>query len=281
MTGNVRTKHEQTVQTAFELWRESITNRTVPEQIHLGAAGGALNTLGLTRRELLLLGGHPGSGKTALAQQLMFDALRQPAQTHLTALVCNVEMPVEALFDRELARVSGVPYGQIRQRTFPYDATDRLDVCMAQLDEVTTRITFLGPPFSAERLVNAAWETGADIVVVDYLQRLRAHGIESRVQVAAAMEAVREIADGGAAVIAVAALNRNSYETAAQSSGSFRDSSEIEYGADSAYIIQRDPKSQNAKLKCVKRRYGSPTDLKLQFDGDRQMFTSREQDGPN
>lgn len=209
----------------------------------------------------------------------MFDAPSQPGQAELTALVCNVEMPVSALLDRELARLSGVLLSQIRRREFADKAMERIHPCLERLEQIHKRITFLSPSFSASRLLEVAWEMHAGIVVVDYVQRPRANGNESRMQVSAVMECVRELAAGGSAVIAVAALNRSSQDTGGPSASNFRDSSEIEYGADSAYILDRNLVFPNAMLKCVKRRYGMPEHLQLKFDGERQLFTCREQEG--
>lgn len=278
LTGPAGKGHARGGDPEFERWQRNVLEGLPPKRFQVAAAGGSLNSLEMSPREILVLGGHPASGKTALAQQLMFDALSQPGQSELRALVCNVEMPLGALLDRELSRMSGVPYSLIRKREVASELMERIHPCLESLSTLYQRITFLQPPFSASRLVSEAWELGPDIVVVDYIQRLRAHGNESRIQVSAVMESLREIASGGSAVIAVAALNRSSHDTGGQAASNFRDSSEIEYGADSAYILDRKLGLPNATLKCVKRRYGTPEDLKLTFDGDRQLFTPREQE---
>ena len=260
----------------FDEWSHSITNRTSPTFIQVAEADDPINDLEVAPRQILVLGGHPGSGKTALAQQLVFDALRQPGQDELRALICNVEMPVSALLDRELARVSGVPYLQIRQRSYDDKGMDRIRPVLEHLPKILGRMKFMEPPFTAVQLMKEATNFGADLIIVDYVQRLRAEGSDARIQVSSAMESLRDIADAGRTVVAVAALNRTSYDVASHTSGSFRDSSEIEYGADAAYILERRPASSAATLKCVKRRYGEPRNLELQFDGDRQLFKRKK-----
>lgn len=61
-----------------------------------------------------LVGGQPGSGKTALVNQLAFDAAR--LSPGLRVLITCCEEPARVLLARTLARLSGVPYRLIRER---------------------------------------------------------------------------------------------------------------------------------------------------------------------
>ena len=67
------------------------------------------------------------------------------------------------------------------------------------------------------------------------------------------------------------ARGRNSY---AEGLGlaSFRESSELEYGADSAFILSPDGDGV-VTLKHLKDRHGECRDIPLRFDGARQSFT--------
>ena len=53
---------------------------------------------------------------------------------------------------------------------------------------------------------------------------------------------------------------------------SFRESSELEYGSDSAWLLLRDGDSEQVELKCVKNRTGKLCSLQLLFDGSHQSF---------
>jgi replicative DNA helicase len=103
------------------------------------------------------------------------------------------------------------------------------------------------------------------------------------------MDYLRQFADAGVAIIVVAALarskdakGRSSY-TDGLSLASFRETSELEYGADDAFIlaaadnaIDAGPSSSRVVLKHLKSRHGETKDVVLTFDGKRQRFTPAE-----
>jgi hypothetical protein len=55
---------------------------------------------------------------------------------------------------------------------------------------------------------------------------------------------------------------------------SFRGSSEMEFGADAAFILESDVTAGTAVLHCEKQRYRLPRDINLTFDPARQTFTT-------
>src|SRR5207245_1197066 len=87
------------------------------------------------------------------------------------------------------------------------------------------------------------------------------------------------MADCGAAVVVVAAVGRQRDERGRSGYGglnlaSFRESSELEYGADDAFLlVPDDPADPGAvTLRHVKSRHGEPRDLPLRFTGAVQRF---------
>ena len=98
---------------------------------------------------------------------------------------------------------------------------------------------------------------------------------------------LRQFADAGAAIIVIAALarskdakGRSSYSGEALSLASFRETSELEYGADDAFILAPDDDAEDegdgiarVVLKHLKSRHGETRDLALRFDRRRQHFT--------
>ena len=103
------------------------------------------------------------------------------------------------------------------------------------------------------------------------------------------MDYLRQFADAGTAIIVVAALarskdakGRSSY-TDGLSLASFRETSELEYGADDAFIVTpaEDAESEGETpsrvvLKHLKSRHGETKDIALSFDRKRQRFTPAE-----
>lgn len=260
----------------FDQWRQKVTSGKPPVMFPVAAADHPLSALEVGPELVTMFGGPPGSAKTALCTQMVFDAVAlNPA---LKAVVCNVEMSADVLLDRQLSRLSGVPLRAVRRREFLQEHGDRLADGLAKVRAVLDRVAFVRPPFDLANVAATADATGAELLLIDYVQRVgppREYA-DKRLGLNATMDAVRGFADAGCGVLVVSAVGRQK-DNAGRSSydglnlASFRESSELEYGTDSAYIIVRDDDG-GAVLKCVKNRHGDPCDIQLTFDGDTQSF---------
>lgn len=235
----------------------------------------------ITPGHVVLLGGAPGAGKTALVMQCVVEALRHTPT--LRALVANVEMSPAALLDRQLARLSGIEAEVIRHRRFTAEHADRLDVGLATVESFVDRLAFLEPPFDLANVAHTADAHGADVVVLDYLQRIMPPGdvADPRLRANAVMGMLRQFAGQGCAVIALSAVGRSrdaagrSTYSAAMSLASFRDSGELEYGADDAFVLAPvdDADPGVMRLSHFKCRHGAQRSIDLAFDRGRQAFT--------
>jgi replicative DNA helicase len=260
----------------FTDWQSDVTGGQPPSRWPVGKEDLATVELGPGR--VLLIGGAPGAGKTAFVMQAVFDALRLTGD--LRAVVCNVEMTPHALLERQLARLSRVPLTDIRGRTLTADAKKKLR--FADVKALAGRLSFVQPPYSLENVAHTADTERSGLIVLDYIQRISppgAHG-ERRLAVESSMSYVRQFAERGCGVIVVAAVGRskdtkgrNSYAGENLTLGSFRESSELEYGADDAYILcpgatPTDPHT----LRHLKSRYGETRDIPLAFTKPIQEF---------
>lgn len=260
-------------------WAGSVREGRGPTLFPVGT--GPLSQVEIGPGLIALLGGQPGAGKTALVVQLTVDALRLTPT--LRAVIGNVEMTPEALLDRQLARLSGVPLDLIRHRRITPDHADAVERGLATLDALAGRLAFVRPPVTLKRLAEAADEHGADLLVCDYVQRIAPleKQADRRAAVDAVMDNLRRYADAGVGIFAVSAVGRgkdargrSSYDGDALSLASFRESSELEYGADSAYIIAPNSATPGrVALRCLKNRHGEAGDIDLTFDGRLQRFT--------
>jgi replicative DNA helicase len=258
--------------------REAVDERRAPELWRAGP--GELGGLELGPGRIVLLGGAPGSGKTALSLQATVDILRTHSGDE-RALVANVEMTPEALVERQLARLSGVDLDRIRRRALDPGDAEPFERAVATLRQLGDRLGFMLGPFTLERLGRTADEMGARLLVVDYVQRFSGAGgaREDRQVAAEVMQSLRRAADAGAAVLALAALSRtrdhrgSGYEVG-DPLAAFRDSSELEYGADEAYVLEPATAENGmvATLRHAKNRHGRLCDIRLRFDGRRQAF---------
>jgi len=268
----------QTATDVFDTWRDDVLTGQPPVLYPVGT--GDLAHIEVGPGLVTLIGGAPGSGKTAFTMQCVVDALR--LTDSLRALVCNIEMPPSVLLDRQLARLSGIDASTIRYRQFDSSHADRLDQAMNTLEHVADRLCFVRPPFKLENVAAAADAFGADVMVLDYIQRIPPpgeHG-DRRGSVDATMNYLRQFADAGVAVVIVAAVarqkdskGRSSYAADSLSLASFRESSELEFAADDAFILAPDSKdAERVTLRHLKARHTEPRDVEMQFDRKRQAF---------
>lgn len=260
--------------------RDDLFSGRKPVRWPLGNAG--LGKIDFGPGSVLLLGGAPGAGKTALVGQLIFDALRLNEQ--LSAVIGNVEMSPAVLLERQLARVSGIPLTLLRERQVGAAEADRLERGLATIEPLCARLTFLKPPFSLGNLADTADAQDADLIVCDYVQRFEPpeDAADPRRAMGAIMSKLRQFAEAGCGVVVVSALGRSkdSRGRASYSEGlglaSFRETSELEYGADDAYILAEGQEEGQRVLMHLKSRNGAREDLELSFDGRLQRFASAE-----
>lgn len=268
----------QTGADLFDQWRADVLSGTPPPLYPV--SDGGLGVVRIGPKLVTLIGGAPGAGKTAMVMQCAIDALRLTPD--LRVLVCNVEMPPTALLDRQLARVSGVDASLIRDRTFDTAHHAPMTVAFDVLAGVADRLSFVRAPFDLKNVAESGDDFTADVIILDYIQRIRPPGdfADRRGSVAATMEVIREMADSGVAVVVVAAVSRqrdkkgrSSYQGDALNLASFRESSELEFGADDAFMLV--PSGENDDeiiLKHLKSRYGQTGDSILRFNRSLQRF---------
>ena len=274
----------------FSSWSEGIRGAEPP--IFYPVGSGRLAEIEIGPGRLTLLGGPPGQGKTALTMQFVVDALTNSPS--LRVLVCNVEMDAFALFDRQLARLTSIDLSTIRRRDYGEEDSESLRCGIRSLSAITERLAFMRFPCRMSEIAASAAEFKADLILLDYIQRIGTHGKpgDPRGAVDAAMTEIRALADNGRSVIVVAALAR-SKDTKGRSSyrevslASFRESGELEYGADDAFILMPTGDSENehepsphVRLKHLKSRYGEARDIDLIFDKKYQRFTAIEPNEP-
>lgn len=262
----------------FDAWADDVQHGTAPELWHPGAGFGAVE---LGPGLVVLLGGCPGAGKTAAAMQWTVDALR--ADDGLRVLVANVEMHPRTLLDRQLARLSGVDARWIRNRTIG-GHENRIRAGLDELRRVAERLAFHTGPATLADVARSVDAFGARCLVLDYVQRFHtgtADAMDKRAELDSVMEYARRFADAGLCVLAVSAVSRQKGRTGSTYAGlglaSYRGTSELEYGADSAWILSKDEDTDTRSgahhLVCAKNRHGDTPSLLLNFDGARQTFT--------
>jgi len=224
---------------------------------------------------LILFGGAPGGGKTAAILQVGIDMLRMNPAARL--LVANVEMVPALLVERVASRMASVPLTTIADRTLTADQLDRVRAAVVALAPVAGRLAFLSAPYALEHVAAAGTAFGANVLALDYIQRFTvgdAKG-DKREQLETAATVLRRFCDAGAAVLVASAVARQKGKAGSTYAGlnlaSFRGSSELEYGCDSAYLFAPG-EGGTITLTCEKNRYGAAADIVTAFDPTAQTF---------
>jgi replicative DNA helicase len=249
-------------------------------------AGGTFgDSLVLAPGKISVIGAPPGAGKTALASQAAFEALDRFPE--LTLHIANAEMEMRQLIIREFARRAGVSHSTIRSgmEAHSNDEANAVFEAFEKIAPVIKRTHHMVPPFSCEELGELALVSPPGILLVDYLQKFRSATVDSRAGVDEVVTCLRELALQGWAVLALSATTRGNgkkggHDPDGLSLSSFKESGEIEFNADAAYVLRDKSDShdaiKNIDLDCVKNRSGQHTLLELSFDGDLMRFERNE-----
>lgn len=264
----------------FSPWKKELLSGKPPISWALADESSPLKAIQAAPGRATGLGGGPGSGKTSLSMQMMVDGLR--LSDDLRVLVANVEMAPGVLMDRQLSRLSGIDLNIIQQRKFQAEHTARLHAGFAELEFICGRLGFVKGPFTFDNVAAAADELEPQILVLDYLQRFQssASSDDRRGGLDQSMSLIRRFADAGSCVFVVSALarqknaqGRSGYDAETLTMAAFRDSSEIEFGLDDAYILTTGKEPSERVLKHLKSRNGECRDIALEFDGAVQRFS--------
>jgi replicative DNA helicase len=231
---------------------------------------------------ITIIGAPPGFGKTALAMQIVFDALA--LDSSLTATIANAETTFDGLLRRELSRRSRIKSDDIRFGTLTSLELDEIQAIITAITPTLARIAVVDECNLAnvQRLIDEP----PGLLIVDYLQKFSPPGSDARAGVGQVMATMRTLAKADWAVVCLSATARQSngkHDVKELSISSYRDSGEIEFNADSCYLLVDDgPIDQGCDyirkttLKHVKNRHGAKVDRQLRFHMPRMSFEAFE-----
>jgi len=259
---------------------------------------------GLHKSDLLIIAGRPSMGKTALATNIAFNAAKKIQDNNKQSCVAffSLEMSSEQLSTRILAEQSRIKSNDIRRGMISEDQFDKFLETSKNIAELPLYIDET-PAISIAALSNRARRIkrlyGLDLVVVDYIQLMRANNTkDGRVQ------EISEITQGLKALakelaIPVLALSQLSRAVEQRDSkkpqlSDLRESGSIEQDADvvmfvyreAYYLEKQEPRpatvdhaewqakmnevSNLAEIIIGKQRHGPTGNIMLEFEA---MFT--------
>jgi len=260
---------------------------------------------GLHNQDLVIIGGRPSMGKTALATNIAFHAAKNIQDKGLKSSVAffSLEMSSEQLSTRILSEQSRIKSNDIRRGKISEEQFDKFIETSKNISELPPYIDET-PAISIAAISNRARRIkrlfGCELVVVDYIQLMRAANIRSEGRV----QEISEITQGLKAlakelnvpVLAVSQLSRavEQRDDKKPQLSDLRESGSIEQDADvvmfvyrEAYYLERkEPRPatiehaewQNkmneisilAEIMIGKQRHGPTGNIKVEFEA---MFT--------
>ncbi len=230
--------------------------------------------VGIAPRDLIIIGGYAGKGKTTLVEQLV----RRWAHAGEHPLMVSLEMGHDQSADRHVASVVRTSLPFVRKGQFDLGGLRSWLADPANL-EVSGRVRYAHPRTRELGQVLAAVHAihrrrRASVVVIDHLHRLVVPGLDRRLEVDQAVRALKQLAiELEAPVIAPAQISRAGVRGDAEPElHNLAESGTIEQEADGVLLYHR-PDHGMATLRLAKARQGEEARAELTFDARTRQLT--------
>lgn len=233
---------------------------------------------GLEGGDVIVVGARPAVGKSAFVTQIASNM----ATAGKRVILYNLEMSDRQIYERMLSRQSGIQLSRIRRgKSFLGDEEDRFTAANEELKRLDIWIS--SGAKTASEIRQECRNMGADCIIIDYLQLVRAdrHYSNRSSEVGDISKSIKALAmELNCPTIVLSQLNRVSElrESKEPTMAELRESGDIEQ--DSSIVIllwNRNENDQTRKgLKVAKNRQGQQLKLQLEFDGGSMSFRELE-----
>lgn len=208
---------------------------------------------GMSGGQMIVVAARPGAGKTTLGVDFMRHA---SVNLGIPSLMFSLEMGEDELNTRILSAESSVPMSRLTSGGLQKGDKERLVAASEKLEQVPIHVDAGSAQTITDIVAKARLYTqhkGVGLIVVDYLQLLRAEGVFSREQeIAGYSRAMKLLAkQAGVPVVVVAQLNREvSKRGGPPKLSDIRESGALEQDADVVLLLDRpeaeSPESERA-----------------------------------
>ncbi|MCR5755526.1 MAG: replicative DNA helicase [Acetatifactor sp.] len=236
---------------------------------------------GLEGGDVIVIGARPGVGKSALVTQITDNLSAKGKRVGFY----NLEMKDKQVYERFVASHSGIGLTRLRRaKQFLGDEKERFDRANEFLEKKDNVVITTGSKAVSE-IRTESRHMGYDVIVIDYLQLLKAdkeYRGNRTAEVGAISNAIKALAmELNIPIIVLSQLNRVSEarETKEPTMAELREAGDIEQDA-SIIILMWNLDSENKSkkgCKVEKNRQGETGRIVLNFNGDLMRF--EEQDG--
>lgn len=281
-----------TLERGFQEFFKRHSQTRPPDYLHWGLAG-MDGEIHVGPGDMVVIGGYPSAGKTALALQFAFHI----AKTKQVGFY-SYETSADKLHDRTVACQTQTSFSRMMAGKLEYDDYGRVKDMREHL--TSPKMDYLEVAGMTVSDIGAdAMAHHYEVIVVDYLQKIPA--ARSGGRPINDFERVSHISNDlqqlgrrtGKTVIALSQLSRPKDGNEAPTMASLRQSGQIEQDADVVLLLWKeypnDPLKSNRYLRAAKNKDGEAgLNLLLAFDGDKQRFSKsiaqplpkREQEAP-
>lgn len=263
----------------FERLDELSKNKGSLRGVPTGLKGLDRMLSGLQKENMIVLAARPSVGKTSLALNI---AQYAAVENGFGVAIFSLEMGREMLVDRMISAQAGIDNWKIATGNLDEEDFEKYGVAAGELAEASIFIDDTAGASVMEMRTKARrimLENKIDLIIVDYLQLIKAPRAESRVQeVSMISQGLKNLArELKVPVIAVSQLSRAVEQRGGEKRpqlSDLRDSGSIEQDADVVMFLYRPEEEdrQNAKLLVAKHRNGPTGELDLFFKSEFTRF---------
>lgn len=235
---------------------------------------------GLFIGELITLGAFSSVGKTTIVQSFILDLARQKVK----CLFISLEMRKTSVWQKFISNISRIPVGRLRVKDIYRGEEERVEFAKKETRSLPVYINqSVGLTIKdLEKIVkNQIKKTGVDVVFVDYIQIMKYHDKNGKLE----STGIKEITTGlkaiaknlNVCVFALSQLTRDKSKSNnyVPSLNDFKGSHGIVEDSDVVLVLHRDKLdsrdkeefSKNGRLVIRKSRFGQGDSIDIVFDG--------------
>ena len=235
---------------------------------------------GLEGGDMIVIGARPGVGKSAFVTQITTALARSGKRVGFY----NLEMQEKQVYERFVVAESGIGLTRLRRAVrFLGDEEERFRRANEVLEKEDRIIITTGSKAMSE-IRNESRHMGYDVIIIDYLQLLRADKTyrgNRYAEVGAISRAIKALAmELNIPIIALSQLNRASEnrEGKEPTMAELREAGDIEQDASVILLMWNMSKDSSRKgIKVEKQRQGRTGKIVLRFNGDLMRFEETEE----
>lgn len=226
--------------------------------------------------DFIIIGGRPSTGKSAFALQCGWHWAQR-----MKVGFFSLETNDKKLFDRKMSGLAEIPMRDIKRNRITGTQWDKLATMNQEI--ISTDLEII--PASGMSVTDIRAKTlmrGYQLIIIDYLQLIRASGENRFQQVTSISLALHTMAQSmGVTVVALCQLSRLGQKER-PTMDDLRESGQIEQDADVIMLLslkQQDEPTGPRILDVAKNKEGECPYITLAFDGKHQTFSKAHQTG--